>query len=161
MNSIPCWKSTQPSVDRWPKKPGPNYWHNTVDYDISIEVVPSSRELIGSEKIVFNNNSPDELNRVVIRLYQDAFKKGNIRGSRVRASDVNDGIEISNLKIADQEVDMATRVRRSGTNMSVSLDQPLAAGGSLTIELDWKTVIPETTIRMGAYDSTAFFVAYW
>ena len=142
-------------------KPGPNYWQNTVDYKINVEVVPESRELIGSEKITFNNNSPDDLSRLVIRLYQDNFRKGNARDSRVRPTDINDGVEITNLKIDGVEVDVDNQVRRSGTNMYISLDKPISAKSSGLVELDFKAVIPETTVRMGAYDSTSFFVAYW
>jgi hypothetical protein len=142
-------------------KPGPNYWQNTVDYTIEVEVIPETRQLIGSEKIVFNNNSPDDLGNLVIRLYQDNFKKGNARASGVRASDINDGVEISNLKIGGVAIDVDESTRRRGTNMMISLAEPIKSMTSATIELEFKTVIPETTVRMGAYDSTSFYAAYW
>lgn len=142
-------------------KPGAKYWHNTVDYDIEVEVTPATRELVGSEKVVFNNNSPDDLNRIVVRLYHDNFRKGNARGSRVRESDVNDGVVISNLMVDGLAINMDEQIRRSGTNMTILLENSIKANSSATIELDWKMVIPETTIRTGAYDSTSYFVAYW
>ncbi|MDX1628897.1 MAG: M1 family metallopeptidase [Fulvivirga sp.] len=142
-------------------KPGAKYWQNTADYDIDVEVIPSSRELIGSEKVVYHNNSPDELNQIVVRLYHDVFKKGNQRGMSVKDTDINEGVEISNLSINGTSVDMAENTRRFGTNMLIRLPETLKSGEKLTMEASWKMVIPETTRRTGTYDSTSFFVAYW
>lgn len=145
----------------WDGTPGPNYWQNQVDYDIEAEVDPATRTLTGSETITFYNNSPDELSTIIIRLYQDVFRKGNERSIRVRPSDVNDGMIISKLMVDGTEIDMEEGTRRSGSNMFVEMPNSLKSQGSATIEVDWTMVIPETTRRMGAYDSTSYFVSYW
>ncbi len=142
-------------------KPGPNYWQNTVDYDIEVSVAPETRELSGSETITLNNNSPNPLNTIVIRLYHDVFRKGNPRGMRVRDDDVNEGVDILMMTIDGMTVDLDENARRNGTNMYVDPPAPIAAGSSATIEIDWNMTIPETTRRTGAYDSTSFFVSYW
>jgi len=142
-------------------KPGDQYWQNTVDYNIEVEVNPETRELTGSETIVFNNNSPDNLSQLIIRLYHDVFRKGNQRGSSVNTEDVNEGVEISKLTVDGSEIDMEKNTRRRGTNMIVTLSDPISKQSAATIEVEWKMVIPETTRRTGAYDSTSFFVAYW
>lgn len=141
--------------------PGDKYWQNTVDYTIAVEVIPESREIIGSEKAVFNNNSPDNLSQLVIRLYHDVFRKGNQRGIRVNEDDINDGVEISKLTIGGSEINLEESTNRRGTNLIVKLPEPIASKSAITIEVDWKMVIPETTRRTGAYDSTSFFVSYW
>ena len=141
-------------------KPGDQYWQNTVDYNIEVEVNPETRELTGSETVVFNNNSPDNLSQLIIRLYHDVFRKGNQRGSRVNTEDVNDGVEISKLTVDGIDIDMEKNTRRRGTNMIVTLSDPISKQSAATIEVEWKMVIPETSIRTGAYDSTSFFVAY-
>lgn len=143
-------------------RPGPNYWQNTVDYDIEVEVKPTEKRLIGSEKVTYHNNSPNTLNRIVIRLYHDLFREANPRAYRVRPSDINEGVELTKLEIAGESYDPASReVRRNGTNTSVELKEPLAPGEALELVIDWAQQIPETTIRTGAYDSTTFFLAYW
>ncbi len=142
-------------------KPGPNYWQNTVDYDMAVEVIPETRELAGSGIIVFNNNSPDDLSQLIFRLYHDVFRKGNQRGMRVNENDINDGVEISRLTIDGKEIDLEEGIRRRGTNMYVTLENPILSQSSSSIEVNWKMVIPETTRRTGAYDSTSFFVSYW
>lgn len=141
--------------------PGENYWQNTVDYTISVEVVPKSRELIGTESVVYHNNSPDKLPNLVVRLYHDVFKEGAERGYQVKPGDINEGVEISRITVNGTAIDLKESTRRVGTNMVVKLPEPIDRNSQAKIEIDWKMVIPETTIRTGAYDSTSFFVAYW
>lgn len=144
-------------------QPGANYWHNTVDYKIEVEVLPEEKLLKGSESVAYYNNSPDELNQLVIRLYHDAFRKANARAYRVSPDDITDGVGLKSLKIGGEEYDLGDRnsVRRQATNLVVNLDSPLKAGEQLSLEIDWEQYIPETTIRTGAYDATSFFIAYW
>ena len=63
--------------------PGKNYWQNTSDYFIKASVDVDKKTLTGQEKIIYYNNSPDSLSTIVIRLYQDIFKKGANRNSIV------------------------------------------------------------------------------
>ena len=49
--------------------PGPNYWQNSSDYKIKVEIDPQKKILYGSETITYYNNSPDSLKTLVIRLY--------------------------------------------------------------------------------------------
>jgi hypothetical protein len=143
--------------------PGPAYWHNTVDYDIDVAVDPATRKLTGSEKVVYYNNSPDELGSLVIRLYQDVFREANPRSYRVNPEDINDGVVLSKVVVEGTELDVNDRqsVRRSGTNTTIVLPEPLKSGEKVELEIDWEQFVPKTTVRGGAYDSTSFFVSYW
>ncbi|MCO6492110.1 MAG: M1 family metallopeptidase [Phaeodactylibacter sp.] len=144
-------------------RPGPKYWHNTVDYNIEVEVFPEEKKIAGSETAVYYNNSPEGLDRIVLRLYHDAFRKANARAYRVNPDDLTEGVEITRLVIDGQEysLERGQGVTKDGTNMTVRLKEGLAPGGKLTLEIDWAQYVPETTIRTGAYDSTSFFMAYW
>lgn len=146
-------------------RPGPNYWQNTVDYQIEVEVFPAEKELKGAESAVYYNNSPDDLNTVVVRLYHDVFRKGSARRTNWRPLSpdaITDGVEITKLSINGQPYDLSgRRVRRSSTNLFITLNEPLPAGDRLTLEVDWAQQIPENPIRTGAYDETTFFIAYW
>lgn len=144
-------------------KPGPEYWHNTVDYTIEVEVFPEEKKLAGTETAVYYNNSPDVLDRLVVRLYHDAFRKANPRAFRVRPDDITEGVEISRLAINGQEysLEQGQGVSKNGTNTTIRLREPLPPGGKLSLEISWSQFIPETTVRTGAYDSTSFFIAYW
>ncbi|MCB9291205.1 MAG: M1 family metallopeptidase [Lewinellaceae bacterium] len=144
-------------------KPGPKYWQNTVDYTIEVEVFPEEKKVAGSETAVYYNNSPDALDRLVVRLYHDAFRKANPRAYRVQPDDITEGVEISRLVINGEtySLERGQGVSKNGTNTTIRLKERLQPGEKLTMKVDWSHYIPETTVRTGAYDSTAFFIAYW
>ncbi|NNG26691.1 MAG: M1 family metallopeptidase, partial [Ignavibacteriaceae bacterium] len=144
--------------------PGDNYWQNSSDYKIKVEVDPQENLLTGSEEITYYNNSPDTLTRIVIRLYQDILKKGGARDWSLPSDGVHDGVQISKVIIAGKEVDMEDRknFNRSGTNLLITLNEVLHPNSQLYLSIDWNVYISDKVkIRMGAYDSTSFFIAYW
>lgn len=144
-------------------RPGENYWQNSVDYKMEISVDPETRLLEGSEEVVFHNNSPDELSSLVVRLYQDAFRKGTVRDYDIGPKDLTDGTNITRLEINGEAYDLNNRreVSRQETNLNINLKSPLQPGDKLTMQVDWSFTIPNINIRMGVYDSTTFFVAYF
>ncbi|MCU0414867.1 MAG: hypothetical protein MUE91_10795, partial [Ignavibacteriaceae bacterium] len=73
-------------------KPGKEYWQNSADYEIDVEVIPSTYEIIGNEKITYYNNSPDSLSRIVLRLYPNVFKKGSARDYSINPDAISNGV---------------------------------------------------------------------
>jgi hypothetical protein len=143
--------------------PGKNYWQNTSDYYIKARVDVNNKRLSGHEKITYYNNSPDSLKSLVIRLYQDVFKKGGNRNSMVEVNplDIHDGVNIETLKVNNTNVD-STLVKRQGTNMIIRLAKPISPLSKTEVEIAWNFKFPEhTLIRMGTIDSTSMFVAQW
>ncbi|MEM7298587.1 MAG: M1 family metallopeptidase, partial [Bacteroidota bacterium] len=144
--------------------PGTGYWHNTVDYDIKVSVDPSTRGIDGASTITYYNNSPDDLSTIVVRLYNDVFRKGNPRASRVDERDVDDGVTLDRVAVRGNDLDVNNnqQVGRRGTNIFIRLgDSPLKSGESVEINIEWQQFIPYTNRRTGVADSTSFFVAYW
>jgi hypothetical protein len=144
--------------------PGNNYWQNSSDYKIKVEVDPHENILTGTEEVTYYNNSPDTLTSIVIRLYQDILKKGGARDWPLPTESVHEGVQISRVIIAGEVFDMENRktFRRSGTNLLVTLNQSLPPNSQLNFSIDWSVLISDKVkIRMGAYDSTSFFIAYW
>lgn len=145
-------------------KPGANYWHNTVDYNIKVTIVPSEKLIDGYEEVFYYNNSPDEIKSLVVRLYGDAYKKGNPRASAINEKDIHGGIQLADVTINGLSYDLDDRkvTQRRGTNITFKLQEPLKSGATLTFKVSWKQKIPSfTRVRTGAYDSSTFFVAYW
>ncbi|MEO9484162.1 MAG: M1 family metallopeptidase [Ekhidna sp.] len=143
-------------------KPGANYWHNTVDYEIKVSIDPETRGIDGESKITYTNNSPNDLTRIVVRLYNDVYRKGNPRASRVDERDIDDGVTLNMVQVRGDSVDMASRAfSRSGTNISIRLTEPLKSGESIDLAINWEQFVPYTNRRTGVADSTSFFVAYW
>ena len=144
-------------------RPGRAYWQNTADYRIEVTVDPAEQAVAGSEEVTYYNNSPDELNSVVVRLYYDVYKKANGRANGVPLANITDGVELRSITINGQAVnlDNPQEASRSGTNLYLVLREPLKPGASLTLTAEWSAKIPQTDGRTGAIDNTSFFVAYW
>lgn len=141
--------------------PGESYWQNYSDYSIEAEINPETKLLSGKEKITYYNQSPDTLTNIVIRLYHDFYKKGGKRDWQISPNAVNDGVEISLLSVNSNVIEEG-KIRRSGTNLFLGLPENLAPNCSVEISVEWNFTIPdESKLRMGVYDSTSFYVAYW
>ncbi|MBE9491965.1 MAG: M1 family metallopeptidase [Bacteroidetes bacterium] len=143
-------------------KPGENYFQNSSDYTIKAEFVSETGILKGQETIIYYNNSPDTLKRIIIRLYQDVFKKGNPRSYPVNPDDLHDGVNISKLRINDKNINIDKSTWQYGTNLFVHLKEELIPLSHIDIEIEWDFEFPEFThIRYGTYYSSSFMVAYW
>ncbi|MDA3892846.1 MAG: hypothetical protein PF517_14385 [Salinivirgaceae bacterium] len=145
-------------------KPGEKYWQNSVDYEIKVSIVPHEQLIVGNEEVVFHNESPNENNTLVVRLYGDVYKKGFIRGREVNGDDLNDGVELQDISINGNVYDLQNQklVKRVGTNLYIELIEPLKPNSSLLFKASWKQKIPSVAnSRMGVYDTTSFFVGQW
>lgn len=150
----------------WDGAPGPNYWVNGADYVIQAEIFPETRIVKGDMYIAYHNNSPDDLKDIVFRLYQNLWQKGSQRDFNLHPDDMHDGVKLSNLVINGEEIDLVNagrdKVQRNSTNMKVILDNPIKAGSTAEVEMSFEFIIPlKSGVRMGTYDSTNFYVAYW
>ena len=146
-------------------RPGAGYWQNFADYNISAEIDTSTRSIIGDENINYKNFSPDTLREIVFRLYQNLYRRGEMRDLPVDASDLTGGMNIKEIKINGSEVKVNTNNQKFyifGTNMIVKLDKPLLPNDSLNIACKWDFIMPlKTDIRMGMIDSASYYVGYW
>ena len=158
-------KAYQNGTRSYDGRPGKNYWSNRADYSINVSFDPTSRLLKGREVITYYNESPDSLGKIVMRLYADIFKKGAVRDWPANPDDLHNGVNIEflslngtvrNLKADD------SGIQHRGTNMIVELNTPLPPASPLVIGVNWSFTLPEKSrLRMGMYDSSSFFIAYW
>ena len=144
--------------------PGKNYWQNSSDYKIKAEIIPSELMVKGIEKIKYSNNSPDTLRNLVIRLYQNFNKIGGVRNRGLDSCAITKGDIIDNLSINGKKLDLHNTelVEIYGTNMFINLLNPILPDSKTELEIGWHFQIPKyPNPRMGAYDSTSYFIAYW
>jgi hypothetical protein len=157
-------------------KPGPNYWQLEADYTIHASLDPSTQTITGSEKITMHNNSRDDLKTIVLRLDHNIFRPEAQRGSSVPA-EATDGMVLTGLKVAGQAVDLTASAPRSGarkisisgltqTIAFINLVEPVKAGTTVEIDIDWHTKLPGGNIGRGhrmtqRFDSTLFQPTQW
>ena len=62
-----------------------SYWQQRVDYKIKIKFDHKNHQFEGEQKIFYQNNSNDTLNKVFIHLYFNAFQPGSMMDVRSRS----------------------------------------------------------------------------
>jgi Peptidase family M1 domain len=160
-NILRAYKNGTRSFDG---KPGKNYWQNSSDYQIDVNVNPKTRILSGTEEITYHNNSPDSLDYIVFRLYQNMNKPTAARNNVLDEKSITQGDIIDELKVNDKDVnvDSTNIVKVRDTNMYLYLSKALHSQDSLHLKFQWHFTIPGgDNPRMGMYDSTSFFIGYW
>jgi hypothetical protein len=141
-------------------QPGKKYWQNAGVYDIDINFNPATRLVLGSETIVYTNNSPDTLDRIVFRLYPNLYKKGAQRLMAVDPADLTDGMKVEKI-ILDNETLGEERLRRNGTVMTVRNTQVLP-GNSVKFTVTFSYQLNKGShIRTGEVEDGAYFIAYF
>jgi hypothetical protein len=145
--------------------PGPNYWQNGSDYNIKADFNPEKRLLSGKETIVYHNNSPDTLNTIVLRLYQNLNKATSVRDFQISNDMITDGMTIEKLSLDGNSQDLSDTKKfiTSGTLFFLRIkENPVLPHSDITMDIDWNFTLPAVSnIRMGAYDSTSFLLGYW
>lgn len=144
-------------------KPGIDYWQNRSDYKIKANLNPESGILSGSEEIIYYNQSPDTLDKIVIRLYPNIYKKDAMRDFPFTSKDDQKGMKLQMISIGKRNynTDSDSSLEYSGTNLTIK-NITVFPGKQVTLNINWEFKIPkEEGIRMGQYDSTVFFIAYW
>lgn len=151
-------------------EPGPRYWQNGADYDITAEVTPADSTLRGSERVTYHNRSPEMLRAVVFRVYQNLFAPAGARETPTPG--VTSGMVLEEVRENGRVVALpdnlvgasrdSTGARVYGTLLIVPLATPLAPGGTATFDIRWHFKIPGAWApRMGMQDSTTGQIAQW
>ena len=164
-----------------------SYWQQKVDYTMEIDMDVENFQFTGKQKIIYTNNSPDQLNEVFYHLQFNAFQPGSemdIRLQNISDPDgrmsINKGTKenpdfesrISTLKpneIGFQKVISLKQDGKSvtfevfGSIMKVNLNTPIASGKKATFEMEFKGQVPVQIRRSGRNnnDGVALSMAQW
>jgi len=146
-------------------KPGPNYWQNFSNYDIEVRLDTLEKRIFGQQTITYFNQSPDTLKNLVLRLYQDKYKKGNIRNQIINASDIHEGMSIDTLVIQGRAIQINdSNTWRMGTNLLINEINPVPPKGSMKLKCRWSYKLPlavDESRRTGWYKDNAWFIGYF
>lgn len=145
-------------------KAGENYWQNKSDYHIKVSIDPKDRMIVGWEKITYYNNSPDNITEIVIRLYPNITKANAMRDFFISSKGITEGVTLKKILINSTELNIQDEkvLRYTSTNARLFLPEELLPNSKIEIEIEWSFQLPPTNFaRMGTYDSTSFFIAYW
>jgi hypothetical protein len=144
--------------------PGENYWQNFADYKIKIKLDPYNKSIEGTETIIYYNNSPDSLDEIVIRLYQNLYRGYSARNYLITPGALTEGVDIKRFILNNIAVDLNNKshVAFTSTNLIIKLTEKIKPKSIIDLAVEWSFTIPSgQPLRMGIYDSTTFFIAYW
>jgi hypothetical protein len=161
-------------------KPGPNYWQMEADYTIQASLDPATQTITGSEKISLHNNSKDDLKSIVLRLDHNIFRADAQRGGSTPA-EATEGMVLTSVKVSGQAVDLTaappmgrntaapTKMTVSGltrTIAAINLVEPVKAGTTVELEIEWRTKLPGGPNGRGhrmtqRFDSKLFQPTQW
>ena len=154
---------------------GSPYWQQHVDYTMDIDVDANNYQYKGKQKLVYTNNSPDELNKVFYHLYFNAFQPGSqmdVRSLNIKDPDrrVKDRIsklmpnEIGYIKVSTLKQDgAAVNFNTVGTILEVTLNTPIKSGESVTFDMVFDAQVPIQVRRSGrnSKENVALSMAQW
>ncbi len=140
-------------------KPGKNYWQNTANYNIKVNLTPPTRTVRGTEEITYFNNSPDTLRSLNFKLFLNNHKPGAARLYPASPDYLTSGTHIDSFAVNGENREW--KDQNDGTNKSIKLKKPLLPKDSIHLAIDWHFDVSKQSGREGAIDSTTFFLAYF
>ena len=161
-------------------RPGASYWVQHARYSIDAQLDSATDRVTGHERVVYLNNSPDTLRRLAIHLRQNAFAAGN---PRRQAAPITGGVSLDRVvadgrvipprpvgtnavpitDVANQRLNDEGGYTVNGAVMWLPLPSALAPHDSVSLELGWSYVPPESPSdgRQGREGHRLYFMGYW
>ncbi|HRH61469.1 MAG TPA: M1 family metallopeptidase, partial [Chitinophagaceae bacterium] len=133
---------------------------NRARYDITITAMPPDRNIKGTEKIVYFNNSPDTLRNPLIKLFLNIHKPGAPREFPASPDYITEGITIDACTVNGKKTALDPGFSFT-VQTQLHLEQPLLPHDSVTITFDWHYEISLQSNREGMIDSTTYYLAYF
>jgi len=85
-------------------KPGPEYWQQRADYDMSVEIDEENQRLYGEETITYFNNSPNSLSYLWLQLDQNIRAKESL-AQKISTGRLSDPMYFMSLQRLHSEFD--------------------------------------------------------
>jgi Peptidase family M1 domain len=152
--------------------PGPDYWQQRADYVIRATLDTAGSVIHGSERMHYENHSPDPLAFVWVQIEQNIFAKNSVTyalnqpplhfaGGAVfdfTGKGFIGGITIERFRAAGRELART----EYGTMMRVELPRPLAPRGTIDFDIAWHFPVPPYGGgRMGRIGTRLYEIGQW
>lgn len=149
------------------------YWQQAVNYQINIDVDTQTFRYDGKMTLEYTNNSPQNLDKVYLHLYYNAFQPGSAMDMRLVNIPDPDRRMVNNVgtkenpiyksRIAELSPDdigfqkiksikqngKSLEYKVMGTILEVKLAQPIASQTQTKFEIEWQAQIPQIIRRGG------------
>jgi hypothetical protein len=150
-------------------------FQQAINYEIAVDLNVETNQYTGSQVISYTNNSPDELNKVFIHLYYNAFQPGSMMDERSRTiadPDRRVGDRISKLKPDEIGYLHVTELKMNGkpvkfteeeTILVVYLNEPIQPNSTVKFETKFMGQTPIQIRRSGrdGEEGVRYSMAQW
>lgn len=144
--------------------PGEGYWIQDASYSIRARLHPEERRVSAEATIRYRNNSPDDLNALLLELTQNVHSEGVVRNvpMEVTGGVVLHRVALNGMELAEGGTSGARYVV-DGTQLVLVPNQALGSGGEAEIAISWEFVVPQAGAsgRMGYDADNLYYIGYW
>lgn len=151
------------------------YWQQHVDYTMDVKMDVNTFNYEGTQKLIYTNNSPDNLERVFYHLFYNAFQPGSemdVRSMTIADADTRVGDRISKLQKEDfgflnvvslTQNKIPLKYTTAGTVLEVQLNEPIKSGESAIFEMRFEGQVSPVIRRAGknSQEGVALSMAQW
>lgn len=135
-------------------------WQQRAEYTMDIDFDVTHHRFTGKQRLIYKNNSPDELTQVFYHLYFNAFQPGSamdIRNAQLPDRDFRLS-KIEKLTPAEQGYlhigtltcnGKAVRFREENTILEVELNEPIQPQSAVVLEMEFEGQVPLQIRRSG------------
>ncbi|MCI4670835.1 MAG: M1 family metallopeptidase [Bacteroidia bacterium] len=142
--------------------PGEKYFQNRASYSIKGSFLPQTGKLTATCDILYYNDSPDSLDKLVIRLLQNYYRPDSPKDDGISESEYTDGIRFDSLFVNGVPYTDKYIFKESSTNLNLKLKEVLLPKDTISLHIAYHfDVTSGSTQRMGKYQDDAYFIAYW
>lgn len=136
-------------------------WQQRVSYEMDIDFDVTTHQFKGKQKLIYINNSPDQLDRVFYHLYFNAFQPGSMMDIRSRSiADPDPRVSSRIYRLQPNEIGYHKIVSLkqngkpvefevAGTILEVNLHTPIAPNSSAIFEMEFESQVPVQIRRSG------------
>jgi len=150
------------------------------NYNIKLDLDHEQKTVDATQTLTWINSSPVQIEEIRMYLYVNAFK--NTKSSYLRnvngmfGNDLSDRpeeswgwVDILSMKKVDGE-DLTSKLHFVQPNddneydetvLNIPLSQPLGAGDTIVLDIDWQMKMPETISRCGYSKADFFMFSHW
>jgi len=124
--------------------PGPAYWQNRADFNITARIDTAAHVLTGDETVTYTNNSPEALSFLWFQMDQNLYRQGSrgyamFGGRRIDPKSSTDGYVIDAVTVGGKPAHIVV----DDTRMRVDLPAALkGSGGKVAVRVQYHFTIP-------------------
>lgn len=150
-------------------------WQQRVEYTMDVDFDDTKHQYSGKQKLVYHNNSTDELSKAFYHLYMNAFQPGSSMDIRSRTIADPDGrvadriaylkpdeigyLKVKSLTMNGKKCEFITE----GTILEVNLPEKIGPLSTVTFEMEFEGQVPLQIRRNGRMSSEGvdYSMAQW